>query len=62
MIRIILERNKKSVFQNQSGANLLNGIASSLVKETISMEKLREIMQYLKSTKTLCLNIKNCRA
>jgi lipid II isoglutaminyl synthase (glutamine-hydrolysing) len=34
MIRSILERNNNSVFQNQSGANLLNGIASSLVAET----------------------------
>jgi len=33
MIRAILEGNNKSVFQNQSGANLLNGIASALITE-----------------------------
>jgi len=31
MIRTILERNNRTVFQNKSGANLLNGIASSLI-------------------------------
>src|SRR5437879_6582566 len=36
IIRTILEENGNSVFQNQSGANLLNGIASSLISETNS--------------------------
>ncbi len=31
LIQTILERNGKKVFQNESGANLLNGIASSLL-------------------------------
>lgn len=32
MIQIILEKAGKKVFQNQAGANLLNGIASSLIQ------------------------------
>lgn len=31
LIQAILEKNNKKVFQNQAGANLLNGIASSLI-------------------------------
>lgn len=31
LIQTILEKNKKKVFQNESGANLLNGIASTLI-------------------------------
>jgi len=32
MLRYLLEKQNKKVFQNEEGANLLNGIASSLVK------------------------------
>lgn len=34
LIQTILERNSKKVFQNQAGANLLNGIASSLIQRS----------------------------
>lgn len=34
LIQTILEKNNKKVFQNQSGANLLNGIASSLINSS----------------------------
>lgn len=33
LIRTILEQNGKEVFQNESGANLLNGIASTLIHQ-----------------------------
>jgi len=33
LIQTILEKNNNKVFQNQAGANLLNGIASSLIKQ-----------------------------
>lgn len=34
LVKTIFEENKFSVFQNESGANLLNGIASSLISES----------------------------
>jgi UDP-N-acetylmuramyl tripeptide synthase len=40
LIRTVLEANKKRVIQNQSGANLLNGIASTLLLETNILGKL----------------------
>jgi len=41
LIRTALEENGKKVFQNQSGANLLNGIASTLVLQSDISGKLR---------------------
>jgi len=32
LMRFLLEKNSKKVFQNEEGANLLNGIASSIIK------------------------------
>ncbi|HZJ18306.1 MAG TPA: Mur ligase family protein [Patescibacteria group bacterium] len=40
LIKSILEENKNSVFHNYSGANLLNGIASSLILESSFLGKL----------------------
>lgn len=34
LIQTILEENRENVFQNQSGANLLNGIASTLIQHS----------------------------
>ena len=34
LIKTILEQNGKKVFHNEAGANLLNGIASSLIKNS----------------------------
>jgi len=42
MITTILEKNGKSVFQNTSGANLLNGIASSFIYHANAFGKIRE--------------------
>ncbi|MDE2025601.1 MAG: DUF1727 domain-containing protein [Patescibacteria group bacterium] len=42
MITTILEKNGKSVFQNTSGANLLNGIASSFIRQADISGKITE--------------------
>ncbi len=42
LIETILEKNGKTVFVNQSGANLLNGVASSLVIEADIFGKIRK--------------------
>lgn len=42
LIRAGLEKNGKTVFQNQSGANLLNGVASTLLLNTNSQGKLTQ--------------------
>ena len=34
LIQTILEKNGKRVFQNDSGANLVNGVASSIIKNS----------------------------
>src|SRR5690349_1918267 len=40
LIRHVLEENGEKVFQNESGANLLNGIASSLIMASSTSGKL----------------------
>lgn len=40
LIQTILEKNGKRVFQNDSGANLINGIASSIIKNSSIFGKL----------------------
>jgi len=40
LIQTILEKNNKKVFQNESGANLLNGIASSLLLRSSILGKI----------------------
>lgn len=40
LIKTILEKNNKTVFQNESGANLLNGIASSLLLRSSILGKI----------------------
>ena len=60
MIRAILERNSKSVFQNKSGANLLNGIASSLISEANLYGRIKKdfaIFEVDENTLPLILNV-----
>ncbi|MBI3069744.1 MAG: DUF1727 domain-containing protein, partial [Candidatus Levybacteria bacterium] len=40
LIQTILENNEKKVFQNQAGANLLNGIASALIQYSTKLGRL----------------------
>jgi len=42
LIQTILEKNNKSVFQNESGANLLNGIASSMLLRSNILGKINK--------------------
>ncbi len=42
LIRTILEVNNKVVFQNESGANLVNGVASSLVLNSNAFGKINK--------------------
>ena len=42
LIQTILEKNKKKVFQNQAGANLLNGIASTLALHSTVVGKINK--------------------
>ena len=42
LIQAILEKNGNKVFQNQAGANLLNGIASSLISSSNFSEKINK--------------------
>lgn len=42
LIRTILEKNGKKVFQNQAGANLLNGVASSLISNSKLTGKIKK--------------------
>jgi len=42
MIRVVLEKNDRSVIQNESGANLLNGIASILILKSNWMGKMEQ--------------------
>lgn len=42
LIKTILEENGKSVFVNQSGANLLNGVASALILEASIFGRIRK--------------------
>src|SRR4051812_12424238 len=42
MIKTTLQKNGKTVIQNQSGANLLNGVASSLILNTNSAGQLKQ--------------------
>ncbi len=41
LIRTVLEENGKNILQNQSGANLLNGIASALILQSDLLGKLK---------------------
>ena len=42
LVQTILEKNGKKVFQNQAGANLLNGIASSLILNSSLLGKIEK--------------------
>jgi len=42
LIQTILEKNGRKVFQNQAGANLLNGIASSLISNSSLLGKIEK--------------------
>lgn len=71
IIRSILENTNKTVFQNSSGANLLNGIASSLIIDSQISGKISEeyaifeidenflsvILELLKPNYIICLNL-----
>lgn len=40
LVQTVLEKNNKKVFQNQAGANLLNGIASTLIQHSNIVDKI----------------------